>query len=50
MQEYKTMYFNLFNEVTKAIKILQKAQQDAEDTYIESKGEESILTKQDDDE
>ena len=31
------MYFELFNRVSDAIEILQKAQQDAEDAYIEQR-------------
>lgn len=34
MADYKTMYENLFNSVTKAIEILQEAQIKAENTYI----------------
>ncbi len=35
MINYKKLYFQLFNAVTDAIEILQKAQIDAEDAYIE---------------
>jgi hypothetical protein len=34
MADYKTMYEDLFNSVTKAIEILQEAQINAENTYI----------------
>lgn len=44
------MYFNLFNKITDAIKILQKAQQEAEDAYIENEDEPYILSEQGNDE
>lgn len=34
MADYKTMYEDLFNSVTTAIEILQEAQINAENTYI----------------
>lgn len=34
MNIYKKMYLNLFNQVTDSIALLQKAQQEAEETYI----------------
>ncbi|MDR0906599.1 MAG: hypothetical protein LBN00_10585 [Oscillospiraceae bacterium] len=34
MPNYKAMYLALFNSVTDAIEMLQKAQQDAEEKYI----------------
>ncbi len=37
MPDYKTMYLHLFREVTKAVKILQAAQQKTEDFYLNSK-------------
>ena len=36
MPDYKNMYKNLFNAVTEAIEILQQAQIDAEEMYIDS--------------
>ena len=36
MADYKSMYLKLFNEVTDAIALLQKAQQNAEQMYISS--------------
>ena len=36
MPDYKEMYFALFREVTKTIEQLQKAQQIAEQMYMES--------------
>lgn len=38
MPDYQKMYLDLFNSVTDAIELLQKAQQDAEESYI-SQGE-----------
>ena len=35
MPDYKSMYFRLFNRVSEAIIILQAAQQEGEDAYIE---------------
>ena len=40
MPDYQKMYLDLFNSVTDAIELLQKAQQDAEESYI-SEGEEA---------
>lgn len=40
MPDYQKMYLGLFNAVTDAIELLQKAQQQAEETYI-SEGEEA---------
>ena len=34
MPDYEKMYFGLFNKVTEAIMILQKAQMNGEDGYI----------------
>jgi len=34
MPDYKKMYFGLFNKVTEAIMILQKAQLEGEESYI----------------
>lgn len=39
MPNYKTMYLQLFNNITTAIEILQKAQQAGEDAYIEDSKE-----------
>jgi len=36
MADYKKMYIGLFREVTKAIDLLEKAQQATEDTFIET--------------
>jgi len=36
MPDYEQMYKALFNNVTDVIEALKKAQQDAEDLYIES--------------
>ena len=40
MPDYQKMYLGLFNAVTDAIELLQKAQQDVEEIYI-SEGEET---------
>ena len=37
MEEYKEMYYTLFNEVTKAIELLQQAQKKAENKYNKRK-------------
>ena len=34
MADYKQMYITMFQSVTKAIELLQKAQADAEDLYL----------------
>lgn len=36
MPDYKTMYYKLFNAVTDAVEILQQAQLEAEEIYINS--------------
>ena len=41
MPDYKKMYFKLFNSVTDAIEILQKAQIETEEIYITSGEEEA---------
>ena len=33
--DYKTLYYALFNDVTKAIEVLQQIQADAEARYLE---------------
>ena len=40
MADYKTMYYKLFNSLSDAIEILQKAQQKGEDLYIDSPDDE----------
>ena len=42
MLDYKEMYFNLFNKVTDAIDVLQKAQQDLEEVYIINVSDEPL--------
>ncbi len=37
MPNYETMYYALFNSLTDAIEILQKAQQEGEQLFIEEK-------------
>ena len=36
MPDYKSMYFSLFNRVTDAIALLQEAQREMENMYLES--------------
>lgn len=36
MADYRKMYYHLFNETTKAIEILQNAQQKAEEIFTDS--------------
>lgn len=51
MPDYKSMYFRLFNRVSDAILILQAAQQEAENTFIESQNEAplQLIEKSEDD-
>jgi len=37
MADYKEMYLALFRKMTKAISLLQEAQQDAEEIYMSSR-------------
>ena len=39
MSNYKAMYYKLFNDITDAIRILQQAQKDTEEIYIQAAGE-----------
>lgn len=43
MPEYKSMYLKLFNAITDAINILQKAQTEAEEIFISQENPEIIL-------
>ncbi len=43
MENYKEMYRELFIAVTKAIEILQKAQQKCEEMYISVEGKENLI-------
>ncbi len=36
MEDYKTMYYELFNKITDVIDTLTKIQQEAEETFISS--------------
>lgn len=47
MADYREMYIKLFQETTRAILILQKAQQDCEELYISSPEPELILLPED---
>ena len=42
MPDYKSMYYTLFNQVTKTIEDLQKIQQMTEEMFIESEDAELI--------
>ena len=51
MPDYKEMYITLFKETTKAISILQAAQQKTEEIYVSDDTENNlILLKPDEDE
>ena len=39
MHDYKAMYFDLFNSISDAIELLQKAQQNGESKYISNHDE-----------
>lgn len=43
MSDYKDMYIKLFRSQTKAIQLLQSAQQETEDMYIEAEPPEIRL-------
>jgi len=43
MPDYKSMYYRLFNRVSDAIGILQAAQRECEDIFIESADDPPIL-------
>ena len=40
MDDYKKMYYELFNKITDAIENLKKIQQDAEESYLSATTEE----------
>lgn len=40
MADYKTLYFQLFTQVTRIIEELQQVQQDVEDLYLAEDGPE----------
>lgn len=46
MPDYKTMYYKLFNAITDATQILQDAQRETEEMYIESGETEDIRKAQ----
>lgn len=48
--DYKKAYRDLFNEITKAIELLQQAQQKTEDQFIETEENLVLLQNQKDDE
>ncbi len=43
MENYKAMYRELFIAVTKAIRILQEAQQKCEEMYISAEEKENLI-------
>jgi hypothetical protein len=43
MPDYKEMYMTLFRETTKAITILQKAQQKTEEIYISDDSPDKLI-------
>lgn len=43
MADYKKMYHSLFNAVSDAVELLQKAQRDTEEMYISGKDAEITL-------
>ncbi len=43
MPDYKTMYFELFNKVSDAVNILQIAQQEGENSFIEGEDAKIVL-------
>ena len=45
MPDYKTMYAKLFNAITDAVDILQQAQRDTEEIYIESSEKDDLRMK-----
>lgn len=46
MPDYKSMYYTLFNQVTKTIEDLQKIQQMTEEMFIESEDAELVIYKE----
>ena len=46
--DYKAMYYRLFNRVSDAIEILQAAQQEGEDTFVEGGFSEALRILADD--
>ena len=40
MEDYKKMYYELFNKITDVIENLKKIQQDAEESYLSAATEE----------
>lgn len=48
MPDYRAMYYQLFNKITDAINILQEAQTDSEEAFIESRDATLILLDEED--
>ncbi len=47
MPDYKALYYNLFNAVTDTIEALKKAQQDAEELYLEQDDDDETEEEKD---
>jgi len=47
MIDFKASYYKIFNSVTDAVEILQTAQLDGEESYIESKDAEIVVLDKD---
>ena len=45
MADYKTMYYKLFNAITDAVEILQNAQAETEEMYINTPENKPIILK-----
>ena len=44
MEDYKKLYFELFNKITDTIENLKKIQREAEEIFISSNVDETIVT------
>ena len=45
MDDYKSMYFNLFNKLTNIIEELKEIQPEAEEMYINANADNDCITK-----
>ena len=45
MEDYKSMYFNLFNKLTNIIEELKEIQAKAEEMYINANADNDCITK-----
>jgi len=48
MTDYKSMYYLLFNEVTKVIEQLEKVQEKVEEMYLKSEDAPIVVLRDDD--